>query len=125
MDCKQQILNTIPNNTCCSQALLNVVILSAQTNKDKTNLIINAQPSLLEKVTKIVASFYPNIEINSWDGFFFFLEVDCLLCGQYPNDRIVRELLSLLLELYSKQVHHNRNGISMVQIRSDLSEREI
>ena len=68
-DCKQQILNTIPNNTCCSHAFLNVVILSAQTNKDNTNLIINAQPSILEKVTKIVANFYPNIEINSWDGF--------------------------------------------------------
>ena len=69
MDCKQQILNTIPNNTCCSQALLNVVILSAQTNKDKTNLMINSQPFVLEKVTKIVSNFYPNIEINSWDGF--------------------------------------------------------
>ena len=71
MDCKQQILNTIPNNTCCSHAFLNVVLLSAQINKEKTNLIINAQPSILEKVTKIVANFYPNIEINSWDGFLF------------------------------------------------------
>lgn len=69
IDCKQQILNTIPNNNCCSQAFLNVVVLSAQINKDKTNLIINAQPSILEKVTKIVANFYPNLEINSWDGF--------------------------------------------------------
>lgn len=69
MDCKQQILNTIPNNTCCSHAFFNVVILSSQINKDKTNLIINAQPNVLEKVRKIVANFYPNIEINSWDGF--------------------------------------------------------
>ena len=68
-DCKQQILNTIPNNTCCSHAFLNVVILSSQISKEKTNLIINAQPNVLEKVTKIVANFYPNIEINSWDGF--------------------------------------------------------
>ncbi len=68
-DCKHQILNTISDNNCCSHAFLNVVTLSAQTNKDKTNLIINAQPSILEKVTKIVANFYPNIEINSWDGF--------------------------------------------------------
>ena len=69
MDCKQQILNTIPNNNCCSQAFLNVVILSAQINKEKTNLIINAQSNILEKATKIIANFYPNIEINSWDGF--------------------------------------------------------
>lgn len=69
MDCKQQILNTIPNNNCCSHVFLNVVILSSQINKEKTNLIINANPNTLEKVTKIVANFYPNIEINSWDGF--------------------------------------------------------
>lgn len=68
-DCKQQILNTIPNNNCCSHAFFNVVVLSSQINKDKTNLIINAQQNILEKVTKIVANFYPNIEINSWDGF--------------------------------------------------------
>ncbi len=69
VDCKQQILNTIPNNTCCSHAFLNVVVLSSQINKDKTNLIINAQSNVLEKVTKVVANFYPNIEINCWDGF--------------------------------------------------------
>ena len=68
-DCKQQILNTIPNNNCCSHAFLNVVLLYSQTNKEKTNLIINAQANILEKVTKIVANFYPNIEINSWDSF--------------------------------------------------------
>ncbi len=68
-DCKQQILNTIPNNNCCSHAFLNVVILSAQINKAKTNLIINAHQSVLEKTIKIVSNFYPNIEINSWDDF--------------------------------------------------------
>ncbi len=77
IDCKQQILNTIPNNTCCSHAFLNVVILSSQTNKEKTNLFINAQPNILEKVTKVVANFYPNIEINSWDGFL------CLIGNTY------------------------------------------
>ena len=69
VDCKQQILNTIPDNNCCSHAFLNVVILSAQINKEKTNLIINANPSVLEKISKISTNFYPNIEINSWDGF--------------------------------------------------------
>ena len=68
-DCKQQILNTIPNNNCCSLAFLNVVLLSSQINKEKTNLIINSQANILEKASKIIANFYPNIEINSWDGF--------------------------------------------------------
>lgn len=68
-DCKQQILNSIPDNNCCSHAFINVVALSSQVNADYTNLIVNAQPSILEKVTKIVSNFYPNIEINCWDSF--------------------------------------------------------
>lgn len=67
--CKQQIINTIPDNTCCSHAFLNVVTLSSLINKEHTNLIINSQPFILEKVSKIISNFYPNIEINSWDGF--------------------------------------------------------
>lgn len=69
IDCKQQIIKSIPNNNCCSQAFLNVVLLSAQTNSNYSNLIINAQPFVVEKVIKIVSNFYPNLEINSWDGF--------------------------------------------------------
>ncbi len=69
LDCKQQILKTIPDNNCCSQTFLNVVVLSAQTNKDKTNLLINANQYVLEKITKIINNFYPNLEINSWDSF--------------------------------------------------------
>ena len=69
VDCKQQILSTIPDNNCCSHSFLNVVASSAQINADYSNLIINAQPIILEKVTKIVSNFYPNIEINCWDSF--------------------------------------------------------
>ena len=69
VDCKQQILSTIPDNNCCSHSFLNVVASSAQINADYSNLIISAQPIILEKVTKIVSNFYPNIEINCWDSF--------------------------------------------------------
>ncbi|MBO5954480.1 MAG: DNA-binding protein WhiA [Clostridia bacterium] len=68
-ECKQQILNTIPNNNCCSFAFLNVVALSSQINKDFSNLIVTSQPYVLEKVIKVVTNFYPNIEINCWDSF--------------------------------------------------------
>lgn len=97
MDCKQQILNTIPNNTCCSHAFLNVVILSSQINKEKTNLIINAQPNLQEKVTKIVANFYPNIEINSWDGFL------CLVGNIYEMLVDLNFKTKIDLSLYSEE----------------------
>ena len=68
-DCKQQILKTIADNNCCSLAFLNVVVLLAQANKDYSNLIINAQPYILEKATKIISNLYPNLEINCWDSF--------------------------------------------------------
>lgn len=96
IDCKQQIINTIPDNNCCSHAFLNVVVLSAQINKDKTHLIINAQPSILEKVTKIVANFYPNIEINSWDGFL------CLIGNIYEILVDINFKTKLDLSLYSE-----------------------
>ena len=97
IDCKQQILNTIPDNNCCSHAFLNVVVLSAQINKDKTNLIINAQPNVLEKVTKIVANFYPNLEINSWDGFL------CLVGNIYEMLIDLNFKSKLDLSLYSEE----------------------
>lgn len=68
-DCKQQILKTIADNNCCSLAFLNIVISSAQINKDFSNLIVNFQPYILEKTAKIISKFYPNLEINSWDSF--------------------------------------------------------
>ncbi len=96
-DCKQQILNTIPNNNCCSHAFLNVVVLTSQINKDKTNLIINAQQNILEKVTKIVANFYPNIEINSWDGFL------CLVGNIYEMLMDLNFQTKLDLSLFSEE----------------------
>lgn len=68
-DCKQQIINSIPNNSCCSFAFLNVVALSSQINKEYSNLLVSNQPFVLEKVVKIVSNYFPNIEVNSWDSF--------------------------------------------------------
>jgi len=68
-DCKQQIINSIPNNSCCSFAFLNVVALSSQINKDFSNLLVSNQPFVLEKVVKIVSNYFPSIEINSWESF--------------------------------------------------------
>lgn len=68
-DCKQQILNTIADNNCCSHAFLNVVVSSSLISKDYSSLIINASSNVLEKTTKIISNFYPNLEIYSWDSF--------------------------------------------------------
>ena len=69
-DCKSQILTSIPNNNCCSSTFVNLVfLLSAQINKDYSNLLINANNEILSKVSKIVNNFYPNIQLDSWDSF--------------------------------------------------------
>ena len=53
-DCKQQIISTIPDNTCCSHTFVNVVIFSSsQISKDFSNLIVNSSQIVLEKLTKI------------------------------------------------------------------------
>lgn len=70
LDCKQQILSTIPDNNCCSHTFFNILIFScAQIDKTNSTLVLNAQPYLLEKLVKIVKNFYPNVEINCWDNF--------------------------------------------------------
>lgn len=68
-DCKQQILNTIANNNCCSHSFLNVLISASQISKDFSSLLIGGNENILEKATKILLNFYPNLEINSWDNF--------------------------------------------------------
>ena len=52
-DCKQQILNSISDNNCCSHVFLNVIVGSSQINKDFSNLIINAHSNVLEKTAMI------------------------------------------------------------------------
>jgi len=69
-NCKAQILSSIPNNNCCSSTFVNLVfLLSAQINKDYTNLLINANNEILNKVSKVVNNFYPNIQLDSWNNF--------------------------------------------------------
>ena len=70
LDCKNQILSTLKNNNCCSLAFLNVVLLtSSQINKEKSNILLNIDNSLMPKVEQILLNFYPDLEIDCWDSF--------------------------------------------------------
>ena len=70
LDCKDQILSTLKNNNCCSLAFLNVVLLSSsQINKEKSNILLNVDNSLMPKVEQILTNFYPDLEIDCWDSF--------------------------------------------------------
>ena len=69
-DCKLQILKSIPNNTCCSQAFLNAVIFSSsQIDRKKNTILISSEDEVLDKISKIVSNFYQNIELNRWENF--------------------------------------------------------
>ena len=70
IDCKKQILTSIPNNNCCSSTFVNLVfLLSAQIDKEHKNLLINANNEILNKLSRIINNFYPNIQLNSWNNF--------------------------------------------------------
>lgn len=68
-DCKEQILTTIPDNNCCSHAFLNVVVASSLISKDYSSIIVNASSNIIDKTTKIIENFYPNLDIYGWDNF--------------------------------------------------------
>ena len=69
-DCKTQILSSIPDNNCCSQTFVNLVLLTnSQINKERSNILITANLNILQKFSKIITNFYPSVEISAWDNF--------------------------------------------------------
>ena len=68
--CKQQILNSIPSNSCCSHAFLAVVVdFCGFVDISNNRLLISADDSICEKTIKIINNFYPNMIVNSWKDF--------------------------------------------------------
>ncbi len=89
--CKQQILNTIPSNSCCSHAFLCAVIdFCGFVDTENNRLLLNADNQICEKVTKIVNNFYPTAIVNSWKDFLLItgdiktILVDCNI-DEFPN----------------------------------------
>ncbi len=68
-DCKQQILNTLADNTCCSHAFLNVVVLASQISDNNSSLMLNSPNFMSDKIINIISKFYPNFEFNAWENF--------------------------------------------------------
>ena len=53
--CKQQILNSIPSNSCCSHAFLAVVVdFCGFVDIANNRLLISADDSICEKTIKII-----------------------------------------------------------------------
>ena len=69
-DCKTKILSSIPDNTCCSLAFINIILFSsAHIDTKNSTILINSSLEILDKVKNIISNFYPNIDINIWDNF--------------------------------------------------------
>ncbi len=68
--CKQQILASIPSNSCCSHAFLAVVIdFCGFVDTQNSRLLISAPDIVCEKAIKIFNRFYPTVTINTWKDF--------------------------------------------------------
>ncbi len=83
-DCKSTILSSIPDNSCCSLAFINIVLYSsAHIDTKNSTILINSRTDILDKVKSIIFNFYPNIDVNAWDNFLllkgniFNLLLDC------------------------------------------------
>ena len=69
-DCKHTILSTIPDNNCCSHAFMHVILtLISSINEKNSSIQINSKPEILNKVTKIIKNFYPDITLESGNNF--------------------------------------------------------
>lgn len=120
-DCKNQIIRTLPDNTCCSLAFLSTVFaLNAHVNSEKTNAILNLNTDTLNKTIRILTNFYPNIEINTWDNFLlikgsiyeFLTEInyfDEFNLDYYPNECDRHAILKTFF-LVSGRLYYNKDN---------------
>lgn len=68
--CKQQVLNSIHSNGCCSHAFLCVIIdFCGFVDVENGRLLINANDIICQKFSKIIGNFYPNMIVNCWKDF--------------------------------------------------------
>ncbi len=91
-DCKQQILKTIPDNNCCSQSFMAVVLSNSQIDKIDNKIAINAKLEVLKKVIAIIKNFYPELEFDLRENFLFIngnlyrILIDCGYDDTLSND---------------------------------------
>lgn len=72
LDCKQEILSRIADNNCCSHAFINVIFSTiAVVNNEESSILINTKHDIINKIIKIIHNFYPDLEIDVWEGFLY------------------------------------------------------
>ncbi|MBR1988331.1 MAG: DNA-binding protein WhiA [Clostridia bacterium] len=85
LDCKSQILSSIPDNNCCSHAFINSVLLSCAI-KQENSYLISAKKEIINKIIKIIRNFYPNISMSIVDDFLIVKDENLELEKEYIFD---------------------------------------
>lgn len=71
IDCKKQILDSIPITNCCGQSFLQTILKTSSNKHNNSSIIINAKPEVLIKASKIIANFHPSLTLNMWENFLY------------------------------------------------------
>lgn len=67
---KQEILQSISTDTCCSNAFLSAVISLTKVAIDKSNILIDCPLGLQEKTLLSILNFYPSLNIDTHKTWF-------------------------------------------------------
>ena len=71
IDCKTEILSSIPINNCCGLSFLQTLLHTSSHKHNNSSIIINAKPEILLKAEKVIANFYPNLTLSTWENFLY------------------------------------------------------
>lgn len=85
LDCKTQILSSIPDNNCCSHAFINSVLILSSI-RQQNSYLVNAKKDVLTKIIKIMKNFYPNVSLDKVDGFLIIKDENLELEKEYLFD---------------------------------------
>lgn len=114
-ECKEQILNSIPNNSCCIHAFFNALFSSAE--KTKNGYLLMAPNFMLEITGKLINKYFPNANVSIWKNFLsvtdnvYDIQIDCddLNLTHYDNECDRLTILKTLFLLNGNLYYNNDN----------------
>lgn len=71
IDCKTEILSSIPINNCCGLSFLHTLLYTSSNKHNNSSIIINAKPEILAKAEKVITNFYPSLSLSKWENFLY------------------------------------------------------
>ena len=134
-ECKQQILESIPNNSCCIHAFFTVLFNDAV--KTDNAWLITASNNLVEEAARLLNKFYPDVEVNFWNNFLslknvydLVVDFDKLNLSHFDSECCKLTILKTLFLLhgnlyYNEDNSKNSKGYNLEFVFKDKSLTEI